>query len=50
MSEFETVMGCLLIPLYTILIYISGKYDILGLMCKMLEEAWEKYTDSEEEE
>ena len=38
MSEFEYVILCLLIPLVYVLAYIAGKYDILTVICKMLEE------------
>lgn len=38
MSAFETLLGCLVIPIVYILIYIAGKYDILAIVCEMLKE------------
>lgn len=49
MSVFETVLCCLVIPIAYILIYIAGKYDILRLVCEMLKETCERYTEYEEE-
>lgn len=50
MSEFEYVLCCLLIPVIYVLIYIAGKYDILSLICKMLEEQVKKYKENEDDE
>ena len=38
MREFEYILLCLLIPVIYVRIYIAGKYDILSLICKMLDE------------
>lgn len=37
MSTIETIMICLVIPFVYILVYIAGKYDILKIVCEMLE-------------
>ena len=42
MSDFELFIACLLAPIIYILTYIAGKYDILKLICKMLEEEFKK--------
>ena len=38
MNTIETIMLCLVIPFVYILVYIAGKYDILKIVCNMLEE------------
>lgn len=38
MNDFENVLLCFFVPIIYILIYIAGKYDILNLICEMLEE------------
>lgn len=38
MTTFEQLICCLLIPIEYVLIYIAGKYDFIGLVCRMLEE------------
>lgn len=48
MSDFEMVLISLLIPISYVLIYIAGKYDVLSVICKMLEEKAKKYTEKEE--
>jgi len=51
MSEFENILLCFLIPIVYVLTYIAGKYDVLSVICKMLEEKlkeYEKKTKGEE--
>lgn len=36
MSIFEIVLLCLLIPAAYVVVYIAGKYDILGRLIVML--------------
>ena len=43
MTDFEQLLIGLLVPCFYVIIYIAGKYDILGLVCKMLEERWTEY-------
>ena len=38
MSDFETVLCCILIPVTLVLTYIAGKADILAQLIEMLEE------------
>ena len=38
MSEFETLIMCLLIPLYGVLFYTVGKADLLNLVVLMIKE------------
>lgn len=38
MSNFETVLCCILIPVTLVLTYIAGKEDILAQLIEMLEE------------
>lgn len=45
MSDFENVLLCFLVPIIYILIYIAGKYDILNLICQMLEENCKEYKE-----
>ena len=42
MSDFETVLYCILIPVAFIVTYIAGKNDILRAFCKMIEEKTEE--------
>lgn len=42
MNNFETVLMCFLVPIIYIVIYIAGKYDILTLICQMLEENYKE--------
>lgn len=49
MTDFETVLICALIPIAYILTYIAGKYDILSLICKMLEEKAKQYKDNKDD-
>lgn len=48
MSDFETLLCCLLIPVAYVLTYIAGKYDILGLVIRMLEEKVKEYKERED--
>lgn len=41
MNDFEMIMCCLLVPVAYVLIYIAGRYNVLALVCKALEE-WAK--------
>lgn len=43
MSEFEYILTCFLTPVVYVITYIAGKYDILSLICKMLEEKAKEY-------
>ena len=43
--NYENILICFLIPLVYILTYIAGKYDILNLICKMLEENCKEYRE-----
>lgn len=45
MVNFETALFCLLVPIMYVLTYIAGKYDLLYLICKMLEEKCKEYKD-----
>ena len=47
MTNFEMFICCLLVPIAYVLIYIAGKYDLIMLICKMLQEQCEKYSDKE---
>jgi hypothetical protein len=38
MTDFEYVLCCLLIPVVYVTTYIAGRYDILGQVCRALEE------------
>lgn len=42
MNNFEAVLMCFLVPIVYIVTYIAGKYDILTLICQMLEEECKK--------
>lgn len=50
MSDFETILMMLLIPLYGILFYIAGKANLFELMIKSAEEKLKEITDEREEE
>ena len=41
----ENILLCFLIPIVYIMIYIAGKYDILNLICQMLEENCREYKE-----
>lgn len=47
MSDFEIILACMLIPIGYVLIYIAGKYDILSLICKKLQETVDEYANRE---
>lgn len=47
MSEFEYILACLLIPITYVFIYIAGKYDMMLLICKMLEEKLKEYKEKD---
>ena len=47
MSDFEMMLTCLLVPVSYVLIYIAGKYDVLNLICKMLEEKVNEYIEKD---
>ena len=38
MTNFETVLCCIMIPVVIVLAYIAGKNDFLEMICEMLEE------------
>lgn len=38
MNGFEMLLCCLLVPVAYVLIYIAGRYNVLALVCKALEE------------
>ena len=42
----ESQIFCCLLIIFTIaFVYISGKYDLINLICKMLEEKCKKYEE-----
>lgn len=53
MNSFEMLLCCLLVPVAYVLIYIAGRYNILALVCKALQEwakslqhkTWNKFGD-----
>ena len=47
MTNFEIILLCLLIPVVYVLVYISGKYDILARFIANLEEKIEQKVDRE---
>ena len=47
MTDFEMILCCLLVPVAYVLIYIAGKYDLIMLICKILQEYCEKYSEKE---
>ena len=49
MSDFETILLCLIIPFIYVFVYIAGKYDLLYLVCKMLEEKCKKYMENNDD-
>lgn len=46
MSDFETIMMMLLIPVYGIMFYIAGKINLVELIIKMAEEEFKKIKES----
>lgn len=42
MTDFELFLACLLIPAAYAVIYIAGRYNMLLLICKMLERKWKE--------
>ena len=40
MTDFELFLACLLIPAAYAVIYIAGRYNMLDLICQMLERKW----------
>ena len=50
MTDFELFLACLLIPAAYAVIYIAGKYDMLALICKMLERKCKEIEQEEEKE
>lgn len=38
MNDFEMLLCCLLVPIAYVLIYIAGRYNVLALVCKALQE------------
>lgn len=49
MSDIELLLACLLIPMAYVVVYIAGKYDMLSLICKMLERRWKEIKEKENE-
>ena len=49
MSEFELVLICLIIPAAYVLTYIAGKYDLLAIIGKMLQERLKEVNKRDEE-
>lgn len=49
MSDIELLLACLLIPMAYVVVYIAGKYDMLALICKMLESRWKEIKEKENE-
>ena len=49
MSDFEIVLLCLIIPAAYVLTYIAGKYDLLTVIAKMLQERLAEFNRREEE-
>lgn len=41
---FENLMCCMLIPVGYVFTYIAGKYDLLFVICKILEEKLKEVT------
>ena len=48
MNDFEIVLMCLLIPIAYVVTYIAGKYDILSLVMKMLQEKVEEMKENKD--
>ena len=46
MTEFETILMMLLIPLYGIIFYVAGRMNLLELLLKMAEEKFKEINDS----
>ena len=49
MREFEYVLIALLIPAVYILTYIAGKYDLLTLICNMLQEKLQEFNQGRDD-
>lgn len=49
MSEFEYVLVAFLVPVVYVLTYIAGKYDLLALICNMLQEKLEEFNQGRDE-
>ena len=45
MAELDYILICFFIPIVYVVTYIAGKYNLLFMVCKMLEETLQKYTD-----
>ena len=45
MTEFETVLVALLIPVYGILFYIAGRINLFELLLKRAEEIMKEYSE-----
>lgn len=41
---------CLFIPIAYVLVYIAGKYDLIGMICEMLEQKLEEMNEEDENE
>lgn len=42
MSDLELLLACLMIPAAYVIIYVAGKYDMVTMICKMLESKCKK--------
>lgn len=49
MKDFEYLLMCFLVPVMYVMTYIAGKYDLLSILCKMLEEKSEKIKENKHE-
>ena len=49
MKDFEYLLMCFLVPVMYVMTYIAGKYDLLSILCKMLEEKAEKIKEDKHE-
>ena len=49
MKDFEYLLMCFLVPVAYVMTYIAGKYDLLSILCKMLEEKEEKIEEDKHE-
>lgn len=45
MTDFEIILCSLIIPIFYVLAYIAGKYDLINLICQMLAEQCKKYME-----
>lgn len=50
MSDLELLLACLMIPAAYVIIYIAGKYDMVTMICKMLESKCKKIAAQAEKE